>query len=116
MGDDEPEEAPVPIVVVRYKTKPERADENQQLIEKVFAELDAMGATGFGYASLRLEDGVSFVHVAVEEDTAGSVSLADVPAFQAFTAGIADRCDEPPVAMGATLVGAHRLFGRDITS
>lgn len=60
--------------------------------------------------SLRLEDGSSFVHVVFEQDAAGSVSLNDVPAFQAFVAGIADRCDEQPVAMGATIVGAHRVL------
>ena len=99
----------MPNVVVRYKTKPERADENQRLVEKVFAELDEMGATGFAYASFRLEDGVSFVHVVIEEEGEGSVSLADVPAFKQFTAGIADRCDEQPVAMRATVVGAYRM-------
>ena len=98
-------------VIVRYRTKPERADENQQLVEKVFAELDELKATGFAYASFRLEDGVSFVHVVVEDDKPGSVSLNDVPAFQAFTADIADRCDEQPVPSGATVVGAHRMFG-----
>lgn len=100
----------MPNVVVRYRTKPDRADENQALVEKVFAELDAMGDTGFSYMSLRLEDGVSFVHVVVEHPGGGTVSLADVPAFQAFTAGIADRCDEQPVAMGAGVVGSH-AFG-----
>ena len=28
------------VAVVRYRTKPDRADENQALIEKVFGELD----------------------------------------------------------------------------
>ena len=102
----------MPTVVVRYKTKPERADENKQLVEKVFAELNEMDATGFAYASFRLEDGVSFVHVVVEEDGENPVSLADVPAFKQFTAGIADRCEEQPVALGATVVGAHRMLGR----
>jgi hypothetical protein len=97
----------MPNVVVRYKTKPERADENQELVEKVFAELNAIGETGFSYMSLRLEDGVSFVHVVIEDNGGGTVSLADVPAFQAFTADIAERCDEQPVAMGATVVGSH---------
>jgi len=97
----------MPNVVVRYRTKPERADENQALIEKVFAELNAMGDTGFSYMSLRLEDGVSFVHVVLEHEGGGKVSLADLPAFQAFTADIADRCDEPSVAMAATVVGTH---------
>jgi hypothetical protein len=103
------EETPMPTVVVRYRTKPERADENQQLVEKVFAALDELGDTGFSYASFRLDDGVSFLHVVVEDAGGASVSLNDVPAFQAFTAGIADRCDEQPLAMGATVVGAHRL-------
>jgi hypothetical protein len=102
----------MPTVVVRYRTKPDRADENQRLVEKVFAALDEIGDTGFAYASLRLEDGVSFVHVVVEDSGGANVSLAEVPAFQEFQAGISDRCDEQPVARGASLVGAHRLFGR----
>jgi hypothetical protein len=99
-------------VVVRYRTKPERADENQKLIEKVFAELDEIGDTGFAYTSLRLDDGVSFMHIVVEDDRGASVSLADLPAFKDFLAGIEERCDEPPVPSGATIVGAHRAFGR----
>jgi hypothetical protein len=31
-----------------------------------------------------------------------------VPAFQAFMADLADRCDVPPVATEATLVGGYR--------
>lgn len=96
-------------VVVRYRTKPERADENEALVEKVLAELNALEDTGFSYMSLRLEDGVSFVHVVIEDEAGGKVSLADVPAFQAFTAAIAERCDEQPVAMGATVVGIHNV-------
>ena len=91
-------------VIVRYRTKVHRAEENQRLVEKVFAELDEMHATGFGYASFRLDDGVSFLHVVVEDEGGGSVSLADVPAFREFQAGIADRCAEQPVAMAATVV------------
>jgi hypothetical protein len=100
----------VPTIVVQYRVKPDRADENQQLIEDVFRELDELGVTGFAYTSLRLQDGVSFVHVVVEEPGGGTTSLADVPAFQRFQAGIAERCDQQPVASGATVVGAHRIF------
>ena len=50
-------------VVVRYQAKPERADENQKLIEAVFADLEARQPEGFTYKVFRLEDGVSFVHV-----------------------------------------------------
>jgi hypothetical protein len=34
----------MPNIVVRYRTKAERADENRQLVENVFAQLDEMGA------------------------------------------------------------------------
>jgi hypothetical protein len=96
-------------VVVRYQAKPERADENQKLIEAVFADLEARDAQGFTYKVFRLEDGVSFIHVVIEhDDVAQPDSLQDVPAFQAFVADIADRCDVPPLAMGATIVGSWR--------
>src|SRR5690349_10686494 len=82
---------PMPNIVVRYRTKPEYAEENQKLIENVFAQLAAMDATGFAYTSLRLDDGVSFVHIVVEDDGPRSVSLTDLPAFREFQAGIAER-------------------------
>ena len=94
--------------VVRYQAKPDRADENQRLIEKVFAELEERQPEGFTYKAFRLEDGVSFVHVVIEHDVESPDSLQDVPAFQAFVADIADRCDVAPVAMAATVVGAYR--------
>src|SRR5215207_4587615 len=91
--------------VVRYQAKPERADENQKLIEAVFADLREHAPRGFTYRVLRLEDGVSFIHVVTEHDVDEPDSPQDVPAFQAFVADIADRCDIPPVAMRATVVG-----------
>jgi hypothetical protein len=96
-------------VVVRYQTKPERAEENQALIEKVFEDLEQRQPDGFTYKVFRLEDGVSFVHVVIEhDDVAHPDSLGDVPAFQAFTADIADRCEVQPVASRATVVGGYR--------
>ena len=95
--------------VVRYQAKPDRADENQKLIEAVFADLEAREPDGFTYKVFRLEDGVSFVHVVIEhDDVEHPGSLQDVPAFQAFVAEIGDRCDVPPLAMGATVVGGYR--------
>jgi hypothetical protein len=94
--------------VVRYQARPDRADENQKLIEAVFAELDASQPEGFTYKVFRLEDGVSFIHVAIEHDVPNPDSLQAVPAFQAFVAGVAERCDVPPLAMGATIVGSYR--------
>jgi hypothetical protein len=95
--------------VVQYKVKPERAEENQQLIEAVFGELNRREPEGFTYKVFRLEDGVSFVHVVIEHDDVDHPdSLQALPAFQAFVADIVDRCDVPPVARGATVVGGFR--------
>jgi hypothetical protein len=97
-------------IVVRYETKPDRADENQRLVEKIFAELAERQPDNFRYASFRLEDGVSFVHVMIETgDGSNSMSLADIPAFAEFQEEIADRCAEQPVAQGAQVVGSHRF-------
>ena len=94
--------------VVRYQAKPERAEENQALIEAVFADLAERRPRGFTYQVFRLDDGVSFVHVVVEHDVDNPDSLQDVPAFQAFVAGVVDRCDVPPLATGASVVGEYR--------
>ncbi|MDQ1517458.1 MAG: hypothetical protein QOE80_3288 [Actinomycetota bacterium] len=94
--------------VVRYQAKAERAAENRQLIEAVFAELEERQPEGFTYKVFRLDDGVSFIHVVIEHEVDDPDSLQAVPAFKAFVAGIADRCDVAPVATGATVVGGYR--------
>ena len=95
-------------IVVRYQAKPDRAEENQKLIEAVFAELDERRPEGFSYRVVRLDDGVTFLHTVIEYDVEHPERLQDVPAFQTFTADIAERCDVPPAATAATVVGAYR--------
>ena len=98
-------------IVVRYETKPDRADENQRLVEKVFAELAERQPDNFRYAAFRLENGVSFAHIITEtEGGSNPISLADIPAFAEFQKEIADRCAVQPVAQGAALVGSHRFL------
>lgn len=92
--------------VIRYRTKPDQGDENQRLIEAVFTELAEARPAGLCYASLRLDDGSSFVHI-VTVDGDGPGPLADIAAFAAFQAGIGDRCAEQPVATEATVVGRY---------
>ena len=90
--------------IVRYTTRPERADENQALIEKVFVELVATAPTGLRYASFRLADGVSFVHVATVDGNDAN-PLTSTPAFAEFVRDIAERCVEGPIGSSATVVG-----------
>ena len=49
------------VTAVRYRTKPEQADENARLIGQVFEELRAKAPQDVRYLSLRLADG-TFVH------------------------------------------------------
>ena len=97
-------------VIVRYKVKADRAEENISYIEKVFEELKASAPAGLRYASFVGEDGVSFVHIASIETEDGSNPLGALDAFKAFTADIKDRCDEPPQPLNVTAVGSYRVF------
>jgi hypothetical protein len=95
--------------VIRYKVKADQAEENAELIRAVYAELEQASPDGFHYATFRLEDGLTFIHVASHDD--GVDPLAQLEAFRRFRAGIHDRCDEPPVASAADEIGSFRLFG-----
>ena len=91
-------------VVVRYPVKPDQADRNEQLVRAVYEELHRADPAGFRYRTLRLADGVTFVHIA--ESEGAEAPLSKLAAFQEFQKDIAERCDEPPVAMEATEVGS----------
>lgn len=94
--------------LIRYKTKPEMADKNAELVAAVFAELKAAQPDGVRYMTLRLEDD-TFIHFV--ESTADDSGLPKLSAFQAFQNGIRDRCVEPPMPRGATIVGNYRMLG-----
>jgi hypothetical protein len=93
--------------VIRYRTTDECADENQKLVEEVFAELAERRPPGLRYSSFRLGDGTSFVHVISIDDDAPRNPLADLKTFERLHEEIERRCIEHPVALGATLVGAY---------
>ncbi|MGN6793530.1 MAG: hypothetical protein ACTHJW_14190 [Streptosporangiaceae bacterium] len=93
--------------VVRYTTKPEHAEENERLIRKVFAELAEHEPDGIRYAAFRLDDGVSFVHVAVLEGEQNPLARSE--AFAQFQSAIGERCAEGPLAADAAVVGSYRL-------
>ena len=53
----------------------------------------ASGPGGFGYATFKLDDGVSFVHIVDESGDGRGISLTDVKAFARFREAIRDRCE-----------------------
>ena len=93
-------------VVVRYKVKPERVEENERLIGQVYEELAESAPEGLRYATFRLDDGVSFVHLASVEGEHNA--LAESEAFARFQADVRDRCEELPVVTELHEVGSYR--------
>jgi hypothetical protein len=95
--------------LIRYKTKPELADQNADLIAGVFAELKAAKPAGLRYLSLRLEDD-TFIHFVQSAADDGSSALPKLAAFQAFQSGIRERCAEPPLVRNVTIVGNYGML------
>jgi len=97
-------------VLVRYKVKPDRVEENEALVRAVYDELTEKQPVEMRYGTFKLDDGVSFVHIHSLDDPSGHNPLSDLASFKAFQAGIADRCDEPPVVSQLDEIGTFRLF------
>jgi hypothetical protein len=96
--------------MVRYKVKPELAQENERLVRAVYAELEHSAPAGLRYATFKLEDGVSFVHLASIETDDRHNPLREVDAFKRFQANAGERQDEPAVTTELREIGSYRLF------
>lgn len=83
--------------MVRYRVKPDQVAKNEALVRAVYDELRRAQPTGFRYATFRLEDGVTFVHLASIETEDGNNPLSKIRAFEVFQEAVGDRCDEVPV-------------------
>jgi hypothetical protein len=100
-------------IMVRYQVKPDRTAENEALVRAVYDQLQREEFAGLRYATFKLDDDVTFVHIAAETGE-GDRSLADLEAFQEFTKDIGDRCDVAPVATGLREVGSFRFFDEEM--
>jgi hypothetical protein len=95
--------------VVRYKTKPEKAEENADLVKKVFDELRAKAPDNVRYLTLKLADG-TFIHFSTSETEDGVSPVTKLEAFRTFRSGVESRCAEPPQQNEATIVGNYRML------
>jgi len=83
-------------VVVSYQVRPEAVAEHVRLIEEVFKQLH-----------VRLDDGVSFVHVSSADTPDGSNPLPAMSAFREFGRDSAARVATAPVPTAADIVGSY---------
>jgi len=106
-------------VVVSYTVRPEAIDEHIRLIEAVFAQLHAERPANIEYKVMRLQDGVSFVHVSTADTPDGSNPLPEMAAFREFGKDSAARVATTPVPTAADIVGSYqptRPIGQPLAS
>jgi len=98
-------EAPMSRMLVRYRAKPEKIEENERLIRGVFGELEAKAPADVRYLVLRLSDG-TFYHL-VED---GAKRIPSLEAFAAFRRGGEERRLDEPQQLEASVVGNYRML------
>ena len=97
--------------MIRYQTKPGQAALNEELVRAVFAELDGSRPAGLSYATFKLADQVTFVHLV--QASARPTPLVEVKAFAEFQKDTGSRFQQPPVTEDLTLIGSYRMFHND---
>ncbi len=95
---------------VRYTVKPDQVEKNEALVRAVYEELDQTQPAGLRYATFKLDDGVTFVHLVSNETEEPQSPLAKLKAFQRFVENVGERCDEAPVTIELREVGSYRFF------
>lgn len=89
------------VTLVRYATKPDRAEENERLARAVFAKLRAKMPDHVAYALFR--DGMDFVHLFINIQADDASPLTDLPSFKAYAKDVVERCEAPPEPMRLSL-------------
>lgn len=97
-------------VLVRYKIKANQITENEALVKEVYKQLDEKKIDGFHYTTLKLSDGVTFVHIAFADNEEANKIFSNLSAFKNFQQNIKDRCDELPVVNSITIIGSHNFI------
>ena len=95
--------------IVTYTVKPGGEKENAALVRAVFDQLAMERPAGFRYAVFQAADSGEFVHLYTDEGAAAG-TLQQLPAFQAFVTGAADRHEQPATVKEFELIGAYRTF------
>ncbi len=101
----------MPRVMVTYTVKQEHVAENERLVRAVYAGLAEIGDPGISYATFKLEDGQTFVHIALIESAEAQEVLSNSPAFEAFQENLGARCEVPPNPEPLTLIGSVNFSG-----
>jgi hypothetical protein len=97
------------VTTVRATLKEEHVAEAEAAVRRMFAAIEREQLEGIRYASVKLEDGVTFVALLETEDGAEN-PLAGLPEAQEFYAKLPGWYAEPPEVGPGTVIGTYRLF------
>lgn len=97
------------VHTVRAKVKEEHVADAEGAAKRMFAAIEREGLEGIRYASIKLEDGVTFLAVLEIEDGVEN-PIPALPEAQEFYASLPGWYAEPPEIGSATVVGSYRFF------
>ena len=83
-------------VLVTYKVKSDRVEENEKLVKAVYEELRQKNDPDIHYATFKLDDGQTFAHFASFASPEKQAELTESKSFQAFRKDLPARCEVPP--------------------
>lgn len=103
------------IVKVTYSTKAEYAQQNQNNINNVMADLQKLNHEGINYNCCLSADGKTFMHTAFFKSAEDEKVLLELPAFKHFQEQLkSGGLDVPPKQELLTLVGSStNIFNID---
>jgi hypothetical protein len=103
------------ITTVRAKVKTEHVAEAEAAVKRMFAAIEREGLEGIRYASVKLEDGVTFLAMLELEDGVEN-PLFGLAEAQEFYASLPGWYAEPPEVGPGTVIGSYRLFSDAVTA
>jgi hypothetical protein len=97
------------VLTVRATLKEEHVQAAMAAVKRMFAAIEREGLDGIRYASVRLEDGVTFLAMLELEDGVEN-PLPALPEAQEFYGNLPGWYAEPPELSQGTVIGSYRLF------
>lgn len=95
--------------MVTYKVKADRVEENERLVKAVYEQLGRINHPDVHYATFKLQDGQTFVHIAIFASEEGRQAFGQNEAFKAFQKDIKERCEIPPKPEPLTEIGSFNF-------
>jgi hypothetical protein len=97
------------VTTVRATLKEEHVAEAEAAVRRMFAAIEREGIEGIRYASVKLQDGVTFLAVLELEDGVDN-PLHSLPEATEFYERLPEWYADPPEVGPGTVIGSYRLF------